>query len=447
MSFRPRVLLSVLLALAACKESPPPPPQPAATRPAEPPRRYFGGTPDGKLHVYFFDVGQGDAALIVSPDGYTALVDTGPASAAEHLVNRLPELLTQRLDLVVLTHPHSDHHGALEPVLKRVGAKQLLEPQLGATPKAYDALLGAVASQGVEFISPSPSPSTPNALQRLPLGAGVSLTVLWPRAPTEPLLDVPEAALEANSVILRLTYGDTAVLFMADAHARTVDHLLARNAPMQATLLKVAAHGTEGPTTAAFLTAVGPRAAVISAGEGNLIGAPAPAMLKQLEATGAQVFRTDLHGEVQVVSDGKTLVVTPQRLSAGVPEDTRYSYPGLGTPMPRDAALAGDSRRATGRSGTRDGSGNQPTGKMYTLSLDDPTDEGAPPSRAGSRSRSRASDSGSVKVGTYVGSVRSDVFHRPTCRNVVKIKSSNLVTFSSREEASRGRRPARDCNP
>ncbi|AEI69093.1 ComEC/Rec2 family competence protein [Corallococcus macrosporus] len=437
-----RIVLALLLALAACKEPPPPPP-PVAARPVEQPRRYFGGTPDGKLHVYFFDVGQGDAALIVSPDGYTALVDAGPASSAEHLVNRLPELLTQRLDLVVLTHPHADHHGALEPVLKRVGARQLLEPQLGATPKAYDTLLGAVASQGVEFISPSPSPATPNALQRLPLGAGVSLTVLWPRAPTEPLLDVPEASLEANSVILRLTYGDTAVLFMADAHARTVDHLLERNAPMQATLLKVAAHGTDGPTSAAFLSAVGPRAAVVSSGEGNLNGAPAPATLERLEAAGAQVFRTDQHGEVQVVSDGKTLVVTPQRLLAGVPEDTRYRYPGLGAPTPRAPALAADPRRATGRPGT----GSQPDGKMYTLSLDDPPADGPRSARPGSRSRGGASESGGVTVGTYVGSSRSDVFHKPTCRNVMRIKSSNLVTFATRAEAARGRRPARDCNP
>jgi len=435
MSPRPSLLLAMLLALAACKESAPPPPEPARTeRPAEPQRRYFGGTPDGKLHIYFFDVGQGDAALIVSPDGYTVLVDAGPFSAAEHLVNRLPELLTQKLDLVVLTHPHTDHHGALEAVLKRVGAKQLLEPQLGATPKSYDALLGAVASQGVQFISPSPSPATPNALQRLPLGAGVSLTVLWPRAPTEPLLDVPEAALEANSVILRLTYGDTTVLFMADAHARTVEHLLARNAPMQATLLKVAAHGTDGATSEDFLAAVAPRAAVISAGLGNLLGAPSPATLQRLEAAGTQVFRTDEHGEVQVVSDGKTLVVTPQRLSTGVPEDTRYSYPGLGAPPPSPLGAEGANRRRADTSG-----------KGFNLDLDAPADARSGTSRGGSRTSS--SESGTVTVGTYVGSIRSDVFHRPTCRNVMKIKASNLVTFANRKEAARERRPARDCNP
>ena len=66
--------------------------------------------------MYFLDVGQGDAALIVSPEGRTVLVDTGPATAVNHLVNRLPELLATRLDLVVLTHPASDHFGTLSTV-------------------------------------------------------------------------------------------------------------------------------------------------------------------------------------------------------------------------------------------------------------------------------------------------------------------------------------------
>ncbi|MFP2910837.1 ComEC/Rec2 family competence protein [Pyxidicoccus sp. 3LFB2] len=272
MSPRLFCLLGVLLATAACQEPPPPAPSTAApARPAEP-RRYFGGAPDGKLHVYFFDVGHGDAALIVSPEGHTVLVDSGPASAADHLVNRLPELLTQRLDLVILTHPHADHHGGLEAVVRRVGAKRLMEPQLGAAPPEYDALLTTLGSQGVEFLSPAPPPSTPNAPLRLPLGTGVELNVLWPRPPKD-VLDEPKAPLEANSIVLRLTHGDTALLLAGDAHARTEGQLLSRGTAMKATLLKVAAHGADGPSTEEFLRAVEPRAAIISTGPAST-GAP-----------------------------------------------------------------------------------------------------------------------------------------------------------------------------
>ncbi|MBZ4419613.1 MBL fold metallo-hydrolase [Myxococcus sp. RHSTA-1-4] len=453
MSPRLFAILGMLLAAVACEEPPPPaPPPPAPVRSAEP-RRYFGVPPDGKLHVYFFNVGPGDAALIVSPEGHTVLVDSGPASAANHLVNRLPELLTQRLDLVVLTHPHADHFGALGPVLRRVGARQLLVPQTGATPPEYDELLTSIGGQGVEFISPSPPPSTPNAPLRLPLGTGVELNVLWPRPPKE-VLDVPEAPLEANSIVLRLTYGDTALLLMGDAHAKTEAHLLARGMPLRATLLKVAAHGADGPTGDAFLQAVGPRAAVISAGAGNTRGTPAPATLKRLEAAGARVFRTDVAGEVQVVGDGKTLVVTPQRLPDGVPWDTRYTLAGLSAAsVPAATAQATKPEPLEPEAPRGNTSKVQPAparhGQVQVVDIDDlPAAEQAPRIRGTESRPSRGStESRATPAGGYVGSSRTDVFHLPSCRNAAKIKPSNLVRFATREEAARNRRPARDCNP
>jgi beta-lactamase superfamily II metal-dependent hydrolase len=454
-------LLGVLLAAVACEEPAPPPaaPPPAPVRPAEP-RRYFGAAPDGKLHVYFFNVGHGDAALIVSPEGHTVLVDSGPASAATHLVNRLPELLTQRLDLVVLTHPHADHYAALRPVLRRVGAKQLLVPQTGATPPDYDELLTSVGGQGVEFISPSPPPSTPNAPLRLPLGAGVELNVLWPRPPKE-VLNVPEAPEEANSIVLRLTYGDTAVLLMGDAHAKTEAHLLEHGMLLKATLLKVAAHGADGPTSDAFLQAVGPRAAVISTGPGTPRSTPAPATLRRLEAAGAQVFRTDMAGEVQVVGDGKTLVVTPQRLPDGVPWDTRYTFPGLNAlpvaaATPRDAkpkppeVARGDASKAQPARGTGAHDAVLPARHGQTRGVDiDDLSAAEPPARPRTESRPPrgGTESRAAHAGGYVASSRGDVFHVPSCRNAAKIKPSNLIRFATREEAARSRRPARDCHP
>ncbi|QSQ23911.1 MBL fold metallo-hydrolase [Pyxidicoccus parkwayensis] len=470
MSPRLLCLLGVLVAAAACQEPPPsaPPSPTAVPRPAEA-RRYFGAGPDGKLHVYFFNVGQGDAALIVSPEGHTVLVDTGPITATDHLLNRLPELLTGRLDLVILTHPHPDHHGAVEAVLRRVGAKQLMEPQLEATPPEYDALLTRLGGMGVEFVSTAPSQSTPNAPLRLPLGPGVDLNVLWPRHPAEKLLDVPDAALEANSVVLRLTYGDTAVLFEGDAHAKTEEHLLERGMPMRATVLKVAAHGADGPTTEAFLKAVHPGAAVISVSGQS--GGPASATLKRLEAAGVQVFRTDVAGEVQVVSDGKQLVVTPQRLPDGVPGDTRYTFAGLGdtasppvAQVPKaEAAKAGVpkpeaakaeapksdvTKASTGRGSQGPRSPTNPTQYGQVVDIDDLPSANVPPSsRTETRTPRKGTESRAMSAGPYVGSSKADVFHLPSCRNAAKIKESNLVVFKTREEAARNRRPARDCNP
>jgi len=431
MSPRLFTMLGVLLAaVTACEPSAP---QPAAARPAEA-RRYFGAPPDGKLHVYFFDVGMGDAALIVSPDGKTVLVDSGPASAANHLVNRLPELLRKPLDLIVLTHAHDDHYGALGPVMRRVGAKRLLEPRADDTPSDYQSLLSTLDAQKVERISPLPIGS--ETAPPLRLGDGVELTVLWPRAPDEAPLDVSGAAAEANSLVLRLTHGDTTILFAADAHARTVAHLLERKLPLKATLLKVPAHGAEGPTTQALLDAVRPRAALISVGRDR--ASAADDTRKRLEAAGARVFSTDVDGEVQVVGDGKTLVVTPQRLPETAPHDTAYTF-------------AAESPAATAAA-------PQPP-KPETAQAVPPQGTAAPPQQVdidiSESSDARATrldpltnpDAPAARGSTvYVASAKRDLFHVPWCPAAKQIKSANRVTYKSRDEASK-KHTAHSCVP
>ncbi|MBU8900675.1 MBL fold metallo-hydrolase [Corallococcus sp. H22C18031201] len=433
MSPRLPLLLGLLLvAPLACKQPPPastPPPE--ASEPTTP-SRYFGPPPDGKLHVYFFDVGQGDAALIVSPEGNTVLVDAGPASAAGHLVNRLPELLRRELDLVILTHPHADHRGALDPLLRRVGARRLLEPQLPGAPEDYDALLGRVGARGVQVFSPAPSSSTPNAPLKLPVGAGVELTVLWPRAPAEALLPGDGAVgLESNSIVLRLTYGDTSVLFMGDARAQTEAHLVARGAVSRSTLLKVGAHGISDASTSAFLSAVRPQAAIVSVGASGGPGMPARATLERLGASSARLFRTDIAGEVQAVSDGRQFVVTPQRLPAGVPIDTRYTFSGADllppTATPAVAKVA-DTKPAT----------DTPRQGASTTNVDDLPAARKPPTPEAQQA---------MPTQGYVASRIRESFHVPSCPAAKKILPRNLIHFATREEAARKFRPARDCNP
>ncbi|MFY2561348.1 ComEC/Rec2 family competence protein [Corallococcus terminator] len=434
MSPRHLALLGTLLALAACKESP----DPSTSRPPEA-RRYFGTAPDGKLHVYFFDVGQGDAALIVSPKGNTVLVDSGPASAAGHLVNRLPELLVKQLDLVILTHPHNDHHGALDAVLRRVGARQLMEPQLPGAPPDYNTLLTTISGRGIQVVSPAPPTSTPNAPQRINLGDGVSLTILWPRAPTEPLLDFDgPAKAEINSIVMRLSYGETSVLFAGDALSQTEEYLLAREVPVQSTLLKVGAHGLASATTAPFLARVGARAAVISVGANNGLRAPAAATLARLEAAHVQVFRTDVDGEVQVVSDGKSLVVTPQRLPQGKPSDTRYTHVGQGpTPEPNFWAGKPLPEKKAPPPPPEPPEDVQPIESLQTTKTEPPT----PPVAEGRTDRSKK------YKGPYHASRKRPLFHFPDCDGAKKIHAENLIVYKTREAAAAERRPAQDCNP
>ncbi len=359
---------------------------------------------DGQLHVYFFDVGQGDAALVVSPTGKTVLVDAGPESAAPKLLGRLSALLHERLDLVVRSHPHANHQGGLAPILTAIGARRMLDPALGEDGEEDAPLREAVAAQKVEVFQPVPDPEAPAEPLRIGLGGGAELAIYWPRVPVEALLPAERFA-EPNSVVMRVSFGRTAVLFTGDATAQTERYLLEKRFPLKSTLLKVASHGADRASTAPFLEQVQPRAAVISVGPGNALRAPAKAALERLEQAGARVFRTDLDGDLHASSDGETFTIVPERATAGEPLARRYA---LADPPPAPLLGAG--------------------GK-------------APPRAEAKRASAKRS------AERFVASRNGQVFHLPECRNAKRIHPQNLLTFSSREAAMKGRRPADDCHP
>jgi len=458
MSRRPLPLLGLLglLLATACKDPPPPPrpPPPAAPRPTAA-QQYLGNAPDGKLHVYFLDVGQGDSALIVTPEGLTVLIDAGGASAVNHLVNRLPELLTTRLDLVVLTHPSPDHYGGMDAVQKIADPRRLLEPQLPEAPSAYDTLLTALGSRGVEIFSPAPNPSQPKELTRLTLGKGVELTVLWPRAPTEPLVQSQGSEggkgvqHEANSIVLRLTYGKTSVLFAGDARAETESALLQRGAELSSTLLKVGAHGADFATSTEFLQEVRPQAAILSVGAGNKLGVPAQPVLERLKGASARVFRTDLYGEVHAVSDGTQFMLTTQKLAPGEASSTQHVF----APVEENTALLvppppapvapkpAPVKAASAKAGSPQEKGDEELprfGKVVDVdSLGSTSERGTRPGKKGH-------EAGGMQ---YVASRKRDLFHKETCRSAKQISPQNLIVYSSREAAMKERKPANDCKP
>ncbi|MET0402709.1 MAG: MBL fold metallo-hydrolase [Cystobacter sp.] len=456
---RPVRILMTLLGLwlfGGCEQSPAgPAPTPPATAQASParPARYFGRPADGQLHVFFLDVGQGDATLIVSPTGRTVLVDAGPATAGVHLANRLPELLTGKLDLVILTHPEPDHYGGLSAVLDSVGALRLLEPQLPGTSAEYDALLGTVGASGIEVTSPAP-PANGDPL-KLPLGGGAELTVLWPRAPTEKLL-TGERTQQLNSIVLRLTHGDVSMLLPGDALEKTEQLLMRRGAPLDATLLKVAAHGATTASSEAFLDAVSARVALISTGgANNPEGTPARDVVKRLEAMNTRVLRTDREGEVMAVSDGRRIALTAQRRAAGGPQEAEFFEGKSRTEEWSDVGLAPRDTAGTRSPGKADPViANAP--KRVDVDLDKAPPPPPPekpreekPRQDKPREEKPREDKPAKGGMRYVASRKSDVFHVPDCPAARRIKDENLMTFTTREQAADGnrRRPARDCNP
>jgi beta-lactamase superfamily II metal-dependent hydrolase len=306
---------------------------------------------------------------------------------------------------VVLTDPSPEHLGGLLPVLRSFGGGQFLEPGLPFPSAGYQALLVEVTARGLSRVSPQPDPAAPGAPVRYELGGGVEVEVFWPRAPVEQPLSAGDAFPDANALVMRVRYGKTSLLLASDMLAATEQYLLHKRLPFHSTLLKVADHGSDRASTEAFLEAVSPRAAVITTGPGPREGLPSPETIARLESVNAQIFRSDLDGEIHAVSDGTAFTLTAERAAAGEEPGTPHVFRALRAGAAPHRAQAPDAQPQTAKASVP------------------------------------------AREARYVASRRGKVFHLPDCRNAKRIKPSNLVIFKTREEALKRYRPARDCHP
>ncbi|RMH42537.1 MAG: DNA internalization-related competence protein ComEC/Rec2 [Deltaproteobacteria bacterium] len=241
--------------------------------------------------VTFIDVGQGDAALVELPDGGAWLIDAGglpfadaPADQALPGERAVMPLLARRhidrIDVVVLSHPHPDHVAGLAALRGRV--------DIGEVWTARDADYRD-ALRGLRVVHP-------------PLGvarqrAGASLEVLAPRYEQPVARADPVCGDNDNSLVVRLSYGGARVLFAGDIEDEG-EQLVAARGDVRADVVKVPHHGSRTSSTPAFVDAVGARHAVISCGRANRFGFPAREVVDRWAASGARVWRTDRDGTV-----------------------------------------------------------------------------------------------------------------------------------------------------
>ena len=254
----------------------------------------------GRLAVSVLDVGQGEAILVETPAGHRVLIDGGPSGqvVTEALSEALP-FWERRIDLVVLTHAQADHMDGLIDVLERYDVRQVLSTPASAESAAYRDWRELIARQEIPYHEGRPG-------QRIDLGRGATLRVLGPS-------DEALASAEPNdaSLVLKLTWRDTSFLLTGDIEIAGEEALLASDADLRSTVLKVPHHGSTTSSSAAFLRAVRPGMAVVSVGEDNPFGHPAPAVLDRLDAP--LLLRTDLHGTVRIETDGERLWVEVER--------------------------------------------------------------------------------------------------------------------------------------
>ena len=287
----------------------------------------------GELQIHVLDVGpgNGDSILIIVPGGKTVLVDAGDKGKGKVVLEALKRYNVQQLDYFVVTHPHPDHVGGADEVIKATKILHIIDnglapdvpeglagqskaantatdkkpatkkPDKSATiTKFYDEYKDAVAQSGAHYEKAQPG-------MKYDLGGGARLTILAPNEPffTKEQMKTGGNLPNANSIVMRLDYGDFSMLLPGDAEEQTDHRMLTKDVNLRARILKVAHHGSKYATSQDLLDRVKPEVAIISCGEWNRYGHPSQVVLDRLRAANVKLYRTDLQGEITITTRGK----------------------------------------------------------------------------------------------------------------------------------------------
>jgi competence protein ComEC len=243
------------------------------------------------VRVDFVDIGQGAAVLVRSSQGEVALIDGGELGSG--LVEFLRDEQVERIDLLIATHPHSDHIGGLVDVLEAIPVERVVTNGQMHTTQVYERFLDAISLSEAEYIEAARGTT-------LPFG-GLTFEVLNP--PSTGGVDYG-GDLNENSLVLRLDVGQVAFLFTGDTEAGAEANMIQANQPLRAEVLHIAHHGSQSSTTNEFIAAVRPTVAVYQAGAGNTYGHPHARVIRSLQAAQVQVYGTSTYGTISIITDG-----------------------------------------------------------------------------------------------------------------------------------------------
>lgn len=250
-----------------------------------------------ETRIHYIDVGQGDAILVQSA-GQNMLIDAGDNDHGQKVVDYLKSVGVNQIDIIVGTHPHADHIGGMDTVMRAFPVKAVYMPRVAHTSKSFRDVLEAVEACNLKI-------HNARAGTILPM-SGVKAEMLAP---------VKENYEDLNnySAVIKVICGNKTFLFMGDAEKESEEDMLTAGSDLKADVLKVGHHGSSSGTSEQFLAAVKPQYAIIMLGADNPYGHPHTETVTRLTQSGTKILRTDLNGTIVISTDGRQLQVENEK--------------------------------------------------------------------------------------------------------------------------------------
>jgi len=253
------------------------------------------------LIIKVLDIGQGDAILIKA-DGKIVLVDTGDIGQREKLVALLKKEKVSTIDILVITHPHSDHLGGVPAIFENFKVGQIYDSGRTNTTALYKQYLTGVSKKKIPFEIAKPGVV-------IPIAGDIKLKVL---ASGKSLPDDPD--LNNGSIVAKLTFNQFSMLLTGDAEKESEAHMLEKySKDLKSDVLKSPHHGSRSSSTANFLKQVKPAAVIISLAAQNDYNHPHPSVMERYKKAKIDIYRTDLDGSITIASNGKNFTIQREK--------------------------------------------------------------------------------------------------------------------------------------
>ncbi|HOJ12376.1 MAG TPA: MBL fold metallo-hydrolase [Clostridiales bacterium] len=248
----------------------------------------------GNIKVHFLDVGQADCILIQTSNNKNMLIDAGNNDDSSFILSYLNNLGIEKIDIAVGTHPHEDHIGSLDDVIKTFGIGKVYMPKVEHSSQTYLDVLTAIKGKELKV-------TTPVAGEYIDFDIDTKVQIL---APNSDKYD----NLNDYSIVVRLEYGNTSFLFTGDAETVSEQEIVSKKYNINSDVLKVGHHGSTTSSSLAFIKAVSPKYSVISVGKDNKYGHPDSIIINRFKMFG-EVLRTDESGTIIITSDGEKITI------------------------------------------------------------------------------------------------------------------------------------------